>query len=45
MSVEGVAEEVRRVSLVRRPGVLTAPTDALARALRRQAADLADLTD
>ncbi|MFF7651611.1 LysR family transcriptional regulator [Streptomyces sp. NPDC007983] len=45
VSVEGVAEEVRRVSLVRVPGLLTAPTDALARALRRQAADLADLAD
>jgi DNA-binding transcriptional LysR family regulator len=43
--VEGVAEEVRRVSLVRMPGPLRTPTQALARALRRQAADLADLTD
>ncbi|WP_437344793.1 LysR family transcriptional regulator [Streptomyces tubercidicus] len=40
--VEGVAEEVRRVSLVRMPGPLKAPTQALAHALRRQAADLAD---
>ncbi|MFH7333931.1 LysR family transcriptional regulator [Streptomyces sp. KHY 26] len=43
--VEGVAEEVRRVSLVRVPGALEAPTRAVARALRRQAADLADLPD
>ncbi|WP_425585571.1 LysR family transcriptional regulator [Streptomyces lunalinharesii] len=40
--VEGVAEEVRRVSLVRIPGPVGAPTQALARALRRQAAELAD---
>ncbi|MFE9451915.1 LysR family transcriptional regulator [Streptomyces sp. NPDC006739] len=40
--VEGVVEEVRRVSLVRVPGPLGAPTQALARALRQQAADLAD---
>ncbi|MDT0470117.1 LysR family transcriptional regulator [Streptomyces gibsoniae] len=40
--VEGVAPEVRRVSLVRMPGPLGAPTQALAHALRRQAADLAD---
>ncbi|MET7987513.1 MULTISPECIES: LysR family transcriptional regulator [unclassified Streptomyces] len=39
--VEGVAEEVRRVSLVRVPGPLTAPAQALAHALRRQAADRA----
>nr|WP_078884299.1 LysR family transcriptional regulator [Streptomyces sp. NRRL S-340] len=43
--VEGVAEEVRRVSLVRMPGPAGAPVQALARALRRQAADLADLSD
>lgn len=43
--VEGVAEEVRRVSLVRMPGPLKAPAHALARTLRRQAADLADLPD
>ncbi|MFR9793586.1 LysR family transcriptional regulator [Streptomyces sp. MB22_4] len=43
--VEGVAEEVRRVSLVRVPGALEAPARAVARALRRQAADLADLPD
>jgi DNA-binding transcriptional LysR family regulator len=40
--VEGVAEEIRRVSLVRMPGPLGAPTQALARALRQQAAELAD---
>ncbi|MFG2792810.1 LysR family transcriptional regulator [Streptomyces sp. NPDC048419] len=40
--VEGVAEEVRRVSLVRMPGPVEAPTQALTHALRRQAADLAD---
>lgn len=43
--VEGVAEEVRRVSLVGMPGPLGAPAQALARALRRQAADLVDLVD
>ncbi|MGW3268287.1 LysR family transcriptional regulator [Streptomyces sp. NPDC001056] len=43
--VEGVTEEVRRVSLVRMPGPLKAPAHALARTLRRQAADLADLPD
>ncbi|MFF8990378.1 LysR family transcriptional regulator [Streptomyces sp. NPDC014983] len=43
--VEGVAEEARRVSLVRMPGPLKAPAHALARTLRRQAADLADLPD
>ncbi|CAM5696070.1 LysR family transcriptional regulator [Streptomyces viridifaciens] len=43
--VEGVAEEVRHLNLVRLPGPPTAPTQALARALRRQAADLADLPD
>ncbi|MER6330965.1 LysR family transcriptional regulator [Streptomyces sp. NPDC001034] len=43
--VEGVAEEVRRVSLVRMPGPLKAPAHALARTLRGQAADLADLPD
>ncbi|MFI6115799.1 LysR family transcriptional regulator [Kitasatospora sp. NPDC051164] len=43
--VERVAEEVRRVSLVRMPGPLKAPAQALARALRRQAADLADVED
>ena len=40
--VEDAAEEVRRLSLVRVPGPLEAPTHALARALRRQAAVLAD---
>ncbi|MDF6046415.1 transcriptional regulator [Streptomyces sp. JH14] len=40
--VEGVAEEVRRVGLVRMPGPLGTPAQALARALRQQAADLAD---
>jgi DNA-binding transcriptional LysR family regulator len=39
--VEGVAEEVRRVSLVRMPGPPRAPVQALAHALRQQAADLA----
>ncbi|MEU6405995.1 LysR family transcriptional regulator [Streptomyces sp. NPDC046985] len=40
--VEGVAEEVRRVSLVRMPGPVGAPTKALARALRQRAAELPD---
>jgi len=40
--VEGVAEEVRRVNLVRMPGPLGTPRQALARALRQQAAELAD---
>ncbi|MFH9347763.1 LysR family transcriptional regulator [Kitasatospora sp. NPDC017646] len=43
--VEGAPEEVRRVSLVRVPGPPNAPTQALAHALRREAADLADLAD
>ncbi|MFG2720471.1 LysR family transcriptional regulator [Streptomyces sp. NPDC048416] len=40
--VEGVADEVRRISLVRGPGPMKAPTRALAHVLRMQAADLAD---
>ncbi|MFC6887081.1 LysR substrate-binding domain-containing protein [Actinomadura yumaensis] len=40
--VEGVTEEVRRVSLVRPPGPATASTNALVRALRQEAAELAD---
>ncbi|GAA1943325.1 LysR family transcriptional regulator [Kitasatospora viridis] len=39
--VEGVAEEARLVSLVRLPGPPGAPVQALARALRQQAAELA----
>ncbi|MFB4295764.1 LysR family transcriptional regulator [Actinomadura sp. NTSP31] len=39
--VEGVAEEVRRVSLVRMPGPVAAPVRAVADALRRQAAGMA----
>jgi DNA-binding transcriptional LysR family regulator len=42
VTVEGVAEEARRVSLVRRPGPGTPSMKALARALREQAAVLAD---
>lgn len=42
VAVEGVAEELRRVSLVRPPGPATASTNALVRALRQEAADLAD---
>ncbi|MFK0117924.1 LysR family transcriptional regulator [Streptomyces sp. NPDC090994] len=40
VDVAGVAEEVRRVSLVRMPGAVAAPAQALAAALRRQAAGL-----
>jgi DNA-binding transcriptional LysR family regulator len=37
VAVEGAAEEIRRISLVRMPGVLAAPAQALTAALRRQA--------
>ncbi|WP_374198359.1 LysR family transcriptional regulator [Streptomyces sp. ISL-12] len=40
VDVAGVAEEVRRVDLVRMPAAVTAPAQALAAALRRQAARL-----
>ncbi|MGW2858890.1 LysR family transcriptional regulator [Streptomyces sp. SDr-06] len=40
VSVDGVADEVRRVSLVRMPGPPAASMQALVRALRGQAADL-----
>ncbi|MEV0051942.1 hypothetical protein AB0H34_15730 [Saccharopolyspora shandongensis] len=41
IAVEGVAEELRRVNLVRLPGPVSASTHALVRALRQEAADLA----
>jgi DNA-binding transcriptional LysR family regulator len=42
VSIDDVPDERRRVSLVRLPGPTTALTDALVRALRQQAADLAE---
>jgi DNA-binding transcriptional LysR family regulator len=42
VTLDGVPEERRRVSLVRLPGPTTAATDALVHALRREAADLAE---
>lgn len=40
VAVDGVAEELRRVSLVRLPGPVAASTSALERALRQEAAEL-----
>lgn len=42
VAVEGVAEELRRVSLAYSPSTVTASTNMLVRALRQEAADLAD---
>jgi DNA-binding transcriptional LysR family regulator len=42
ISIDDVPDERRRVSLVRLPGPTTALTDALVRALRQEAADLAE---
>lgn len=42
VAVDGIAEEVRRVSLVRMPGPATAPTHALIQALRDAASALED---
>ncbi|AEW99571.1 LysR family transcriptional regulator [Streptantibioticus cattleyicolor] len=42
VEVDGVAEEIRRVNLVRLPGPLPGPSQALVHALRHQAAALAD---
>ncbi|MEZ0113456.1 DNA-binding transcriptional LysR family regulator [Catenulispora sp. EB89] len=42
VGIEGVPDERRRVSLVRLPGPTTPATDALAHALRQQAAELAE---
>jgi DNA-binding transcriptional LysR family regulator len=41
ITIDGVPDERRRVSLVRLPGPTTASTDALVHALRERAADLA----
>lgn len=42
VTLDGVPDEHRRVSLVRRPGPTTPATEVLAHELRRQAAELAD---
>ncbi|CAM3804421.1 LysR family transcriptional regulator [Kibdelosporangium persicum] len=42
VTIDDVPDERRRVSLVRLPGQTTASTDAVVRALRQQAADLAE---
>jgi DNA-binding transcriptional LysR family regulator len=42
VTVDGLPDEPRRVSLVRLPGPITPATDALAHALRQEAAELAD---
>ncbi|MGW1839668.1 LysR family transcriptional regulator [Streptomyces sp. NPDC002067] len=41
VAVEGVAEEVRRVAVVRLPGPVTPPVAAVVQALRQEAAELA----